>query len=506
MTTIKTSYTLDPEILQKHSLGIQAARNYYVLNQPTGMLDSEYDALEKAALEDGLSLRDYVRQEIQGTRTQNASYITKVEKEQVSGDMYPGLVAFLSAHPEVDYVIPKYDGSSLAAYYNTSGKCMRVVTIGGSNLGAEGIDQTSKFVKFFPDLPGTGISALQCECLVSLEHGFGESSRQKANGLVNSKFLENEISQYCNIRCFRYFITSGWTGPVLSYKENLDSFPISRNVMGDIKFSGGFVITRDEILSGDPGIIDLINHDIWKTPTGTFLVDGVVCYTGSGVCVKALKYKDAGRGETTEVQRIQWNNQASKGKDSWSANAIINPVVVRGSTMTKPTVGSIRKMVDTGLSKGARVTVILANSTIPQVKDVIQAGDRNFEWPVCSCGYQMSEKDIFGALLKCGNPCCTERLDRMRAYLSGLTGFNQIDLNKLMVIDRFNWDKKANLSVLLPEILQIVYENHGPVVLRDHLAKYLTTDLQKRTLDLVISPVYIALSEFVGKLYDQENS
>lgn len=501
MTTTKTPQNeIDPAILSKHALGITAARNYYVLNIPTGMSDHDYDVLEKAALEDGLSLRDYVRKEIQGTRTENADYITKVEKEQVSSDMYDALIGFISQHPEVSYIIPKYDGSSLAGYYDVNtGECMRVVTVGGSNLGGEGIDQTYKFSKFFPNLKGTGICALQCECLVSLEHGFAESSRQKANGLVNSKYLENEVSRYVNIRCFRYFLDPSLK-PV-DYKMVLDKMPKTKNVSGDIKFSGGFVISVDDLKRDYETIQqyrDLINHDIWVTPTGTFLVDGVVCYTKHGVCVKALKYKDAGRGETAEVLGIKWNNQIFKGKDSWSANASITEVVVRGSKITKPSVGSVKKMITSGLSKGARVTVILANSTIPQVKDVIQPGNLDYEWPTCSCGYQMSSKDIFGALLKCGNPDCSERYERMKAYLAECQTIDDMDLNRLLIIDRFDWNKKADKYVLYPEIVKVIKRNLGADILRDLLAVYLTTDLQRKTLDLVVTPAYKALKDYLG--------
>lgn len=488
--------TISEDILRKHAVAIQAARNYWVLNLPTGMLDRDFNILEQKAREDGLELRDYVRQEIQGTRAMNADYITKVEKEQVPGDMYDAMLEFQNSHPEVEFWIPKYDGSSLAAYYNPeTGRCFRVITIGGSNLCSEGIDQTAKFAKFFPDLPETGICAIQAECLVSLDHGFGESSRQKANGLVNSKFLENEVSMFCNIRAFRFYLDPNYKNSKiiqnqLTYQEVLNSFPEVKNITGDIKFSGGYVFSRNEV---KPEYRDFLNHDIWKTPTGTFLVDGVVGYTKEGVCIKALKYKDAGRGESSEVLGIKWNNQASKGKDSWSANAIITPVIVRGSTITKPTVGSIGKMVKSGISKGAKVTVILANSTIPAIKDVIQPGNLDYEWPTCSCGHKMGPNDIFGALLKCGNPKCSERLERMKNYLSSISGFSEINLDKFLVIDRLKWNEKFNTSQILTDIEKIIRQNLGVNELGKYLSQFMSTPLQKRNLELVINPAYSAL-------------
>lgn len=512
--------TISEELKRKHAVGIQAAMNYYVYSLPTGLDDEYYDYLEREARKDGIELRDYATQFIQGQRSMNASYITKVEKSQVTGCMKEAMLSFMADHPEISFWLPKYDGSSLAAYYDpNTGRCMRVVTIGGSNLGSEGIDQTEKLGKYFPMLPGTGIIALQCECLVSLEHGLGEKSRQKANGLINSSFMplkkseyrgsvkyekyltefsknylkvKSEIDDLITIRCFRYYLAPG--SPLLgkTMKEVLESLPVVYNSNGDIKFCGGYVFTT-------PG--DFVEHDIWSTKTGTFLVDGVVGYSSDGVCIRALKYKEAGRGETTEVLGIKWNDQSKKGKDSWSANAIIDPIYIRGTEIKKPTVGSIKKMVDSGLSKGAKVTVILANSTIPQVSKVISPGDGNYEWPTCGCGHTLGVNDIYGTLVKCGNPECSEREGRMRNYLQGCNKFSDIDLNRLLVIDRFDWSKKTDLSKLMPELLQIIYEDLGLDTFKNYLGKYLKTDLQKRNLELVSSPAYKTLVEYVKRKY-----
>ena len=526
-------YTVQPEILEKHKVALEAARNYWVFCKPTGLSDEYFNELEAAARADGLELRDYVCQEIQGTRTQNASYIPKVQKQQVQGSMAQAVIEFQKAwgseHPESPELtwIPKYDGSSLAAYYDPdTGRCVRVVTIGGSNLGDWGIDQTEKFAKFFPNTSGTGIIAMQAECLIALEHGFSEKSRQKANGLVNAsyepmscqdflagsqaktrtqadyekylaKFKENqesvqaEIEEYIGIRCFRYFTNGQY--PVPPYYEALRGMPVVVNPKtGDIKFSGGYTMTLTELLS----LGDQVEKDIWKTPTGTFLVDGLVAYTASGECVKALKYKDAGRGESVKVLDIKWNNQIKKGKDSWSANAIVEPITIRGSVITKPTIGSVKKMVSGGISPGARVTLILANSTIPAISEVLEPGNGDYKWPICSCGYQMGPTDTFGSLLKCGNPMCSERLGRMKSYLSGLD-WSDVDLDKLLIMDRMKLSKVPGLKDAIKATLET--PGNGPENLRDTIGAILSTDLQRRNLELIYRPAWEALYErYIG--------
>ncbi len=519
-------YSVAPEILEKHKVALEAARNYWVLNKSTGLLDRDFNALEEAARADGLELRDYVCQEIQGTRAQNAGYVEKVEKTQVPGNMLDAVISFAAEHPEIVYWIPKYDGSSLGAYYDTeTGRCVRVITIGGSNLGGLGIDQTEKFAKFFPDCPGTGIMMIQAECLVALEHGFAESSRQKANGLVNSsyepipeadftasgrkiseyrrylkKFSENlekvktEVDAFIGIRGFRYYLEPGT--PAGDYRDTLQSLGTVTNEAGDIKFTGGYVMTLSDLKNLGP---DIVNKDIWQTPSGTFLVDGLVGYTADGRCVKALKYKDAGRGEAVEVKAIQWNNQIKKGKDSWSANAIVDPVEIRGSIITKPSMGSVKKMVSKNITPGALVTLILANSTIPAISEVLEPGNGDFGWPTCSCGYQLGPSDTFGSLLKCGNPMCTERLERMRKYLGTCHDVSEISADRLFVLDR---TKLSEIPGLMPGLVQdIASEAIGdPETLAASVGRYLSTELQKRNLALVAGPVFVALSEWINQL------
>jgi len=73
-------YSVQPEILEKHKVAIEAARKYWVLNQPTGILDHVFNQLEQAAREDGLELRDYVTQELQGTRANTLTMLRRLRK------------------------------------------------------------------------------------------------------------------------------------------------------------------------------------------------------------------------------------------------------------------------------------------------------------------------------------------------------------------------------------------------------------------------------------------
>jgi hypothetical protein len=247
-----------------------------------------------------------------------------------------------------------------------------------------------------------------------------------------------------------------------------------------------------EELGSVPGYTE---SDHTQTSTGFFLNDGWVLYDEKGICLGALKFAGAGSSSEgvikTTAREILWNNQVSKGKDSWSANIRIDPVVVKGITVRKPSAGSVGKMVENNITPGAEVSIILANSTIPMIGETFKPGNGNFSWPICSCGWQLSEKDVYGSLLKCGNPLCTERIGRMKKYLSENTN---IDLNKFLVIDRVKWE---NTGIDLHKLLEYVaHDDQGGYKL--YLESFLTTALQKKNLELVAPGSFKALWEWIG--------
>ena len=143
----------------------------------------------------------------------------------------------------------------------------------------------------------------------------------------------------------------------------------------------------------------------------------------------------------------------------------------------------------------AEVSIILANSTIPMVGEVFKNGDGNFNWPTCSCGYQMSQKDVYSSLLKCGNPYCTERLKRMSSYIQSLNNINNLDLNKFLVIDRVKWEATG---INIQELLELV-KSDDVMGYYQYLKSFLKTDLQIRNLDLVWQSSYKVLRESYEK-------
>lgn len=497
--------TPSPEVLSKWSVLIQAAKDYYVDSKPTGLSDSEYDELERQALEqDNFEVRAWVFDTFfpKGERAENKR-VTKFKKLKVQGSM---LDAIRGYGPD-NYYNLKYDGCSLAIYLDpATGVPKRAVTCGNSSLGW-GIDQTWKIIGlgFLPPKFPEGIEVIQAECLIDLDRLPDsidpERARQQTNGYINSKNQEKveEIKSLLTLRAYRYYTSDNTAGKAiegLDYREVIKSLPtVYSKVDGHIMFAPADIFTLAE-LEANPGYCET---DHTRTTTGYFLNDGFIVYSKKGEVVVGLKYPGAGSSSEgvvkTGVKAIQWNSQAPKGKDSWAANVILDPpVILHGSTITKPTAGSVGNLLKKKISPGAEISVILANSTIPQAGECFKPGNGDYMWPKCSCGYQMSEKDTYGSWLKCGNPECTERLGRMLGYLQGLSDISELDLNKFLVIDRVKWE---NTGIDLHKLLEYVaHDDQGGYKL--YLESFLTTALQKKNLELVAPGSFKALREWIG--------
>lgn len=484
---------VNSELIKKHQFAIDCAIKYYIKNEPTGVSDSEYDKLEKDALNDGLSIRDYVLSQVKGNRIKN-KYVESIPKEYSENSMYDSISDLLSTHGDI-YVEPKYDGSGIVCYYE-DGNPITVVTCGGSNKSSDegGVDQTSKLLRYFPKVDPS-IKAIQCELLV--ESNASDRPRQLGNGIVNSKdkYTADELDDLVCIRGFRYFSDKEY-----DFMKELKSFPKVSNHKGTLyNFSPGYVMRVSELLSLGR---EVVNNEVLRTSTGTFLIDGYVFYTLSGEVLKAIKFKNAGGQEAVEVDYIQWND-LSDSKDGFSSNVMLKTGVdIRGSIVKKPSSNGVNNLLSKNISKGAMVSVTLRGSTIPCVDKVFKVGNGDFNFPVCKCGTKLGSSDIYGNNLKCPNPYCTSRMNRMRKYLDE-NRFSFTDpktYNGLFIIDRFKFEDKILVSheEFSDKFRKIINDSESiqSDLLNYFLSNIKMTPLQEKNLRLVCPAVYKVLREY----------
>lgn len=309
------------------------------------------------------------------------------------------------------YLTPKYDGCGIKAIYK-DGVLQRVQSTPDEEFG---IIRTKAFWNLFPQkLDDKSITALRGEVLVDCLE-YGELSRNKANGLANSEKMDDEVENEAFIRIYKVqFIDSTEYDydrqdlalrslPIISMKRNRPCGDGEYHDCDDIVFAPTHRLSLNT----------LPNKTLTVFSDGSrFQVDGVVLYSTSYSHAFKFYYTDCA---ITTVKDITYNQ---KSNGSYAAVINIDPVTLNDKYIQNVSSGGINNMI--GLSDnspgkfgiGAKVKVILANLTIPKIIEVLEESN-NYNFPKCSCGYQMTEDDVYGATLKCGNKgVCSDKVNK----------------------------------------------------------------------------------------------
>lgn len=348
-----------------------AAEAFYMNDYSNSRLqDEEYDYLEKELGIRGLSLLGFKESKVR----------TMDSKTQVK-DNFDEVVKSLKGTDN----LPKWDGCSLVAYYKyiESTACSHLWKVISKSSGH---DKTKGFSKFFPDkLPGEW-KYLQGEALIDLGHGFGERSRQKANGLVNSKTKQKEIDKYITVMIF-----AGATPDKV------------------VPGSGIMLQRYDALHNYSP-----LYHSEWAKgnkyhlPDGrSFLIDGVVAYGPEKI--RGYKFYFTEDAETT-IRKIKWQ-KSSYG--NYSPVAVFDQVKIEGCKIEKASLGSVDKMIKIGAGIGSKIKVVRANSTIPKISEVITKSSDygNACCPYCGTPFDLNKS--IGGKVRCWNLRCSYEHDRM---------------------------------------------------------------------------------------------
>jgi hypothetical protein len=239
-----------------------------------------------------------------------------------------------------------------------------------------------------------------------------------------------------------------------------------------------------------------------------FAIDGIVYYNENF----AYKY-DYLNSEITTVRAINW---AETDKEGFFATISVDPVEIDGATVYNPSSNGTPNMIRMGIGIGSRVEVIRSGVTIPKIINCINPMPINF--PKCPhCGYQMSEDDIYGSTLKCGNPKCDGRLENRRDWIKNwINGLDKglDEARKWMIenpeeglfwllnISRFDYTSKRIFSEdACKENLINLYTDFNYLDekdLLDYLGKaYSFTDLQWSECELNIWSTFESIKELM---------
>lgn len=498
------------ENLTSEQISLLNASDRYYLGQETGMSDKEYDtARAKFKIETGKDIFSFLA--FDGIEVGHR-HLEDLRKDIIDGDLTGPIKKFLIENgidPEnilgnVGHLSPKYDGCSLVGYYSEDGFRQRILS------GDNGLDRTDKLKHCFPEKVTPGIFSIQAEALVDWKTQLNgeeikEGARQKANGLVNSKYLQDEVNELITVRAYKINYYDG----VYDYERmsiDLSNLPQIKNDKGRILFWHTDIFQPNAIPQ-EP-MVSLLS--------GNFVIDGVVVYTKSGVQGFKFYYTE---WKDTVITNIEYNQS---GRLGYFPTAIYESVQLNGTWCSKASLGSMSNMMELGVGIGAKVRIAKAGATIPQIIKVLEKSDVYNE-PKCNCcGKQLSVKDsLFGSVLKCTNIDCQSKIDRLTEHMNWfikekkLTITNVEELKTaliseyfmffgdLLFIDRFQPYKKYKGGDKIESVLNVITwleTDNYEAFYSDLEARYWKSGLQESMFKIMCKAVFVTLKNLYNSI------
>lgn len=392
-----------------------------------------------------------------------------------------------------EHNLPKWDGSSIAIYY-TNGRLSHILSMSDKEYG---IDKTERFKSFVPKQVPNYISAIRCECLIDVRDI--DNARGKANGLVNSKYLEEEIEQLACLMAFSAIDLNGDKIPYDEFRAMLQYESILRD-NGRPYFICSKLVEELQLLErGVAGFQDS-RYDY------QFAIDGVVNYEQN----TALKY-DYISSAISEVIDVHWNETEREG---FFPVLEIDPVELEGKTITNPSTNGLNNYINQRLGLGAKVEVAFSGTTIPKVVGILEEAEPTL--PKCPyCGRQLRvPDDQYGSVLKCSNPHCEGKLNLRRGWLEGIEDWyepkdqtvyehlsNNLEAYLLGFLNlaRWNYEDKKFGSFNKELIEQYILDNNVQLIQEQIYNNYKLSELQSYEFELNLPATVQVLSEVMNK-------
>jgi len=313
-------------------------------------------------------------------------------------------------------VEPKYDGLTVVAYPIGDGFC-KYVTRG---LGGEIGEVLPNFIQRYegPNINDSGYP-IRGEVFIT-EKNFQELNRRlKAEGEEPMKNLRNAAAGILRRKGRSPYID------LLSYIvydiPGLDVTPTMKKhiVASYTKFEYTSMLEYDNVEDLIEGVATIYND--YKS-LGIAPLDGMVIkscqekslekFGSTGHHLRnsfAVKFEQ--EEKTTIVRDVIWQ----MGRRKATPVAIVDPVEIDGTTVTKASLHNAAQIEELGLKIGATVKIRKANQIIPQIVSVVKPGDKDIVLSVCpACGGPLQE--INGQQF-CVNPNCYERVAQNIAFL-----------------------------------------------------------------------------------------
>ena len=355
---------------------IRIANNYYN-GRDTGVTDKYYDVLLKKVQDEDPSFNifNHIKYDVdfisgyhdQVFRSASKSHITEITE----------VIEYLNTEG-IGILTPKYDGSSIRAYYK-EGELDKILTRGDEYTG---IVQTEKLKNKVPLLVDKSIIAIDFEACVSIEDYDG-SVRGKANGLVNSKYMQEEVDSLLYLIPFDV-LTTNINEPYLDRIKKFERLYFN-------------LVSRDKL--SDPSYIININDSKYiKYGEKTFPIDGFVLYKENNV-VEILKYYYS-ESAIAKVVDVEWNEAKST---YYVPKLIIDTTYIDNRGVSRVASGGAVQLMERKMGIGSEIRIINSGSTIPYPLEVITSSE-DYNMPKCThCNRDL---EFNGPNPLCLNPDC----------------------------------------------------------------------------------------------------
>lgn len=319
----------------------RAAEAFYLNTEPCTMSDAEYDQLMSEYRSTGKDISDLI---------DFGAIIPfkekRIEKHPYENDLLKPLRTVGLGSDEKYVTNYKYDGGAIKALYD-NGKLFAVIS---SPDAKKAMLRTQKFSQFFPETVDLSITALRGEVLVDAAE-FGRNARNKANGLINTKDID-EINRLAYIRVYNVEFDDGFYD-MQRIEDTLDSmvFTNPRTRRSEkLEFGPCAAFYSDMIKEKATGVKFQIDGLVRYSETH---IEGfkLYCTESADVVIKDITYTT---GKTGKVTPIAW----------------FDPIELNDKKIQKVSLYSEKTRLEMGVEKGSKCTVGLVNVTIPKIINV----------------------------------------------------------------------------------------------------------------------------------------
>lgn len=438
----------------------KATYEYYVLDNPT-ITDQEYDRYmqELTGIEEKypeLRREDSPTIKVGGEASKSFSKVThEVPMLSLSNVFNEDDIVLFDERIKKEKINPKYvcelkiDGLSVSLLYK-KGKLVRAATRGDGVVG-EDITSNAKTIKTIPhkinkeiDIEVRGEIYMSKDSFNSLNEERIKNNepllanpRNAAAGSVRQ--LNSEVAASRNLDCFIYHLPDATMYNIYTHKEALD-------FMKELGFN---VNPNNHLVNDVNELLDFINNWTINRNSLPYEIDGIVIKLNDikdqkrmGLTAKYPKWATAYKFPPEEVLTKLKSIKFTVGRTGQvTPNAILEPVRVMGSIISKATLHNEDYVLTKDIREGDIVSIIKAGDVIPRVEKVIfdrrTGNEVKFKMtdicPICHSKLVKKDSNYY-----CINDLCdAKKIEKLIHYVSR-NAMNIMGLGDSLIEDFYN--------------------------------------------------------------------